>query len=157
MLREWVWAPALAAASELAEPPDIASDASGLLPFEELPPPDLTVNTECECAPALLAVPEWLWLPALSVLALWLCAPPLLTVTAWLCAGICAVVSVTLLAPPVSPTEYVLPAPTMKRSSKLGVPLLPSHSAQPEGTALVAPDHIVMTPDGTAPVSRSFT
>lgn len=58
--------------------------------------------------------------------------------------------SVALAEPPVAPTAYAEPAPTTNLSRKLGVPLVPSQSSQPEGIAPLDPDQIIITPAGSA-------
>ena len=50
-----------------------------------------------------------------------------------------------------APTPYVPPAPTTNLSHRFGVPLEPLQSDQPVGIAVVAPDHIMIPPEGTIP------
>ena len=53
-----------------------------------------------------------------------------------------------------TPLQFDFPAPRTKRSVRLGVPLVPSHSAHPVGMVLAEPDHMPMKPVGTASSSR---
>ena len=58
-------------------------------------------------------------------------------------------VNVTDALPPISPGVYILPAPTINRSRKSGVPFDPSHICQPVGMLAAVLFHIQITPLGT--------
>lgn len=58
--------------------------------------------------------------------------------------------------PPVAPTVYVDPAPTIKRFLRSGVPLEPLHNAQPDGIFEICPDHNRIIPDGNVEERNSF-
>jgi hypothetical protein len=47
--------------------------------------------------------------------------------------------------------------PTTNLSNRFGVPLLPSHKAQPEGIEAKVPDHIQITPVGIAEDGSKLT
>lgn len=50
--------------------------------------------------------------------------------------------------PPTAATAYVLPAPTINLSRRLGVPFAPSHKYHPLGILAILPYHMVITPVG---------
>ena len=80
----------------------------------------------------------WLWLPPVAD------NDPLV----WVWDGRLAVPKVLVASPPVYPGWYEpLPAaPITNLATKLGVPLFPSHNAQPVGIAFAAPFHITIMP-----------
>ena len=67
-------------------------------------------------------------------------------VAGWACAPL--MLEVKANAPPTSAGGLLLPAPRIKRDSRLGVPLAPLQSAQPEGIEATLPDHMMMPPTG---------
>ena len=75
----------------------------------------------------------------------------------WVWAGRLAVDSEVEELPPVAPTEYAEPAPTMNLSCRFGVPFVPSHKYQPLGIAAIDPDHMIMPPDGNTAATASET
>ena len=62
----------------------------------------------------------------------------------------------TVSDPPVAPTAYVAPAPTIKRFLRSGVPLEPLHNTHPDGIFEVCPDHNKIIPDGKTEDKNSF-